>query len=59
MYCVGCVWKALLALYMPDKNLCLPSIEEVLICSETTSIEEVHYWKSLFCGINNLLFLFR
>ena len=37
------MWKALLSLYMADKDLPLPSIEEVLICSETTTTEEVTF----------------
>jgi hypothetical protein len=35
------VWKAVLYLYMKDSSLPLPTFEEVLICTPTTTTEEV------------------
>ncbi len=35
------VWKAVLHLYMIDDTLPLPTIEEIIVCTETTTIEEV------------------
>lgn len=36
------MWKTLLFLYMTDTKQPLPTYEEVLICTETTTIEEVN-----------------
>ena len=35
------VWKTVLFLYMEDPSLPLPTYEEVVVCTENTSIEEV------------------
>ena len=40
-YDVGNVLKAVLTLYMEDKSLSLPTLEEVLICNSNTTAEEV------------------
>jgi hypothetical protein len=40
------ILRTVLALYMDDENLPLPTLEEVLICDFTTTAEEVFrvYW---------------
>lgn len=35
------VWKAILSVYIQDDSLPLPTFEEVLICTENTTLEEV------------------
>ena len=38
---IGDILRTVLALYMDDENLPLPTLEEVLICDSTTTAEEV------------------
>ena len=37
------VWKTVLYLYMYDNSLPLPTNEEIVVCTETTSVEEVKH----------------
>jgi hypothetical protein len=40
------VFKTVLSLYMQDKHLPMPTYEEVLICNESTTAEEVTlHWR--------------
>ena len=45
VYCnensIGDILRTVLALYMDDESLPLPTLEEVLICDSTTTAEEV------------------
>ena len=46
MHCAADVLKTTLALYMEDANLPMPTHEEVLVCSERTTEEEITLlWK--------------
>ena len=38
---LGDILRTVLALYMDDEDLPLPTLEEVLICNSTTTAEEV------------------
>ena len=40
---LGDILRTVLALYMDDEDLPLPTLEEVLICNSTTTAEEVFY----------------
>ena len=40
---LGQILRTVLALYMDDEDLPLPTLEEVLICDSTTTAEEVFY----------------
>ena len=44
---VGDVFKIVISIYAQDKLSSLPSLEEILICNERTTVEEVGI---LFCG---------
>ena len=35
------MWKAVFCLYMVSPNLPLPTYEEIVICTEDTTVEEV------------------
>ena len=41
IYSIADILRTVLALYMDDENLPLPTLEEVLICDSTTTAEEV------------------
>ena len=38
---IGCVLRTALTLYMEDEALPLPTLEEVLLCDSTTTVEQV------------------
>ena len=38
---LGDILRTVLALYMEDENLPLPTLDEVLICNSTTTAEQV------------------
>ena len=38
---INSVWKTVLHLYMADDTLPLPTNEEIVVCTETTTVEEV------------------
>ena len=40
---LGDILRTVLALYMDDEDLPLPTMEEVLICNSTTTAEDVFY----------------
>lgn len=40
--CVDNVLRTVLALFMEDEDLPLPTLEEILICNQTTTAEEVY-----------------
>ena len=44
---VGDVFKIVISIYAQDKLSFLPLLEEILICNERTTVEEVGI---LFCG---------
>lgn len=49
--------KVVLSIYMGDLSSPLPTLEEVLLCSEQTSEEEVQIWTVIVpCSIRHLLY---
>ena len=53
------VLKTVLSLYMEDKALPLPSLEEVLICTQQTTEEEVLMRVDIFVSLLLQPFLFQ
>ena len=45
------MWKAVLFLYMASPHLPMPTYEEIVVCTEDTTVEEVKSISTIYCII--------
>ena len=51
------MWKAVLFLYMASPNLPMPTYEEIVVCTEDTTVEEVKSYLQYYFLYNYIIII--